>query len=473
MHISEKKLRHIRTWWSTCTARALHMQAFFLRHTHSDKQWIIILLVLAALLRLPLLGYPAFTQFDEVIYTNFTLHTLHHEPFFDIHPPLARIIYTEIARQQKPFTLQSLKMEAGQSFADFPYIAIRTFTAILGILLPLLIYWLGRRLGYTVYMAALPALFIIFDNAFITYARTILPDTLLVLMNFLAFGTAYVAIHTKTRARRIMLIIISSLAIGCALSIKWTSLGVLATVWLLFLAYRHIAPIFITGIIAGILYLVIFVGFFFYFPQGGKADPLLFAFNAPWVTNIHFPKPDHILSVMHFLPEIHRDMVRINNDTDVQKAILQAPSPLAWPVARTAIDFWKGDEPYAGKTIILQANAMLWLVTFFLFLCEVGFIIWHALVSRKWAIDRDETILLLGYLGNYLPFFLIHRPMYLYHYFTALIFLFLLVPKIAPRMIACIATLAKDKFFAKLFVGFLLLVIFMNFILLLPTTYGF
>ncbi len=474
MKISEQQLDKVRAWWSKLTNHTLRAQAFFLRHTATDKHWIIILLLLVSFLRLPLLEHPNRTQFDEVIYTNFTLRTLHHEPFFDIHPPLARIIYTEIARQEKPFAIESLKMESGQSFGDFPYITLRTFTAIIGTLLPLLIYWIGRKLGYSARMAALPALFIIFDNAFIVYARVILPDTLLVLMNFLAFGCAYMAMKSDTRRRRIILTTLSGIAIGIALAMKWTALGVLATIWLLFLAYRRIVPIFVTGIIAGFIYLAVFIGFFFYFPQGGRADPLLFAFNAPWVNNIHFPKPDNIINVARFLPEIHRDMVRINNDTNMQQAILQAPSPLAWPVARTAIDFWKEDPTSnSGKTIILEANAVLWLLTFFLFLFEIGFIAWHLVVSRKWVIDRDETILLLGYLGNYLPFFLIHRPMYLYHYFTALIFLFLLVPKIAPRMIACITTLAKDKFFAKLFAGFLLLVIFMNFILLLPATYGF
>jgi dolichyl-phosphate-mannose-protein mannosyltransferase len=92
--------------------------------------------------------------------------------------------------------------------------------------------------------------------------------------------------------------------------------------------------------------------------------------------------------------------------------------------------------------------------------------------TRKFPVGKDESILLAGYLFNYLPFFLIDRPMYLYHYFTALLFLVLLLPKVTPRIIDCLSLVTNDRLFARVFVVFATILLFVNAILLFPATYG-
>jgi dolichyl-phosphate-mannose-protein mannosyltransferase len=197
---------------------------------------------------------------------------------------------------------------------------------------------------------------------------------------------------------------------------------------------------------------------------------MLFSFNTSWVRDIEFPKGTSLSDVVTFLPEFHHVMLRANQDEGVAGVILQAPGPLAWAAGRSAIDFWIGPD---GKKIIFQANALLWSLAFLLFLFEIAWLCFMYKKERKWPIGRDETVLLAGYIMNYLPFFLIARPMYLYHYFTALILLFLLVPKIAPRMIDCLAKLSRDRLFAFTLAYFALFLCLVNFFLLLPTTYGF
>ena len=63
------------------------VKRFFLRHTATDVQWVIILLILASLLRLPFLNHPNDTVFDEVVYANYVTFQLEGHPYFDIHPP--------------------------------------------------------------------------------------------------------------------------------------------------------------------------------------------------------------------------------------------------------------------------------------------------------------------------------------------------------------------------------------------------
>jgi dolichyl-phosphate-mannose-protein mannosyltransferase len=438
--------------------------------TAHDHQWLFIILFCALLLRLPFIAHPDVTQFDEVTYVNFTLHTLHNQPFFDIHPPFLPMLFAAIARDAGPIAVFSIPEMTNQPFGDFPYVNLRYFTAFLGSLLPLLIYAVARILKYPPRSAALPALFIVIDSAFIIYSRTILPETLLLLLNFLALGSALAMFRVKHKKLSLTLLVAGSIAMGCALSVKWLALGMLATIWLLFLSERRYGAIVISGLITLLTYVTIFTAFFFYFPEGGHPDPMLPIYDTPLIQDISFPETDDLTHILTFLPKYHQTMLQVNNDEGIAAHTFPSPGPLTWPASRSSIDFWRGED---GKKITFQGNALLWMVSLLLLSFHVGWICWHVWNERKWSLEKDETILLVGYALNYLPFFFIHRPMYLYHYFTALIFLFLMIPKIAPRMIRCIAVVTKDRPFAVTLACFTLLLIALDLMLSLPIIYGF
>ncbi len=439
------------------------------RFTAYNYQCVFIILFLAMLLRLPFIAHPDHTQFDEVIYTSYTLHMIAGLPYFDIHPPLAKIVFAAIAGAQTPFVTKTITMDFAQPFGDFPYIAIRTFIAYMGILLPLIVYYIGRLLGYKPRVAMLPALFVVFDSALVIYSRVILPDMLLLVCNFTAFMTALAATKVKNEKHARYLIVGSGIALGLALSIKWTALGILLTMWALFIATRRFKEIFITGAIAALVYIAVFVSFFMYFPQGGFADSPTSSLDRPWVHEIKFPNTRSLPDVLRALPAYHQAMLYAGKDPDVLKETMSAPNPLSWPVAKSALIFWFDQN----NTIVLMGNSVLWVLVFFVFLFDLG---WTAAMYKtihKLPIAKDELILLAGYAFNYLPFFLIHRPMYVYHYFTALLFLFLLVPKVAPRILNCLSVLSRDRLFAYTFMTVALMSIFLNFVLTMPITYGY
>ncbi len=437
--------------------------------TTSDHRWVFVILTCALLLRLPMIAHPNVTQFDEVFYVNFVLHMLNQQPPFDIHPPLARIMFTEIARGAGSFGVSSIPVLPNQGFKDFPFIPLRLFVAFLGSLLPLLVYTIGRILNYRPRSAALPALFVVIDNAFIIYSRAILPDTILLFFNFLALGCAFAMIRVKSKRLSLILLITGSIAIGCALSIKWLALGVLATIWLLLLSERRYGALFASGVITLATYVLIFTSFFFYFPQGGHLDPMSTPYTTPLTQNITFPKTDHLKNVLEFLPKYHQLMLNADRDKEIAKHVLQGAGPLAWPTSLTSTTFWVDGH---GKGIVFQGNGLIWIVSFLLLLFHLGWICWHMKHKRKWPLDRDETILLAGYIFNYVPFFFIHRPMHLYHYFTALIFLFLMIPKIAPRMLDCIACCTRNRLIAVTLLYTTLFLIFIVFVVSIPLTYG-
>ena len=343
------------------------------------------------------------------------------------------MIFSEIARTALPFPLVTLINKPNQLFHDFPYVLLRTGVALFGILLPLLLYALLRTITVAPRMSGAIALLVVIDPALIIYSRFILPDMLLLVFEFLALLFAFAAVHTTSRQKALTYVLFGATALGFACGIKWTALAVFATIALLYLLSKRYAAIFISFVVVAFFYLVIFVSSMFYFPNGGKLDPMVAAYDTPYITNISFPTPPTVSHTIPFLIDYHHAILAANKDPEISAHILQGSNPLSWSTSKITYAFWKGTD---GNRIVLQGNVILWPILFFCFLFEATWIAAKFFHSRIWPIGRDETVLLAGYVMNYLPFFVIDRPMHLYHYLTALIFLFLLIPKILPRVLA-------------------------------------
>jgi len=467
------RLKNILDGLTGCTQ---NIRAWVKRRTEKDAPVIFLILVLAVILRVPFLSHPDRTVFDEVVYANFATYIVHEAPFFDIHPPLARMLFAEVARRGETFSGEVLRVETGQPFGNFPYVALRSFVALFGVLLPLLIYSAGRLLGYAPRVAMIPALFVIFDNALTVYSRVILPDMLLLVFGFSGLIAAFAATKKRAVWQRLALTILAGSLIGLAVSVKWTALGIFGIVALCFLLSRMYWEVVLSALFVALVYVSVFCAFVLYFPQGGKMDPILPPYDVPLVTTLKFPREHSPQAIGIFLLRYHGVMLETNRDPGITSEVMSAPGSLAWSVAKSSILFWEDSASggnNGGRAITLTGNSLLWFVVFFALLFELTWIFFHIVRERRWPIDNNESILLAGYVMNYLPFFFIHRSMYLYHYFTALIFLFLIVPRITPRIIDCIARLSHDRLLAEtllLFIGFLIL---LNFFLLSPVTYGF
>ena len=94
----------------------------------------------------------------------------------------------------------------------------------------------------------------------------------------------------------------------------------------------------------------------------------------------------------------------------------------SWPIAKRSMGFWsptrRGQEP--ERWIVLSANPIVWWGALFGMLAVA-----LAAIQRRRELEQCRMALLFlasGYALNFLPFAFIRRPMYLYHYFFALIF---------------------------------------------------
>ena len=199
----------------------------------------------------------------------------------------------------------------------------------------------------------------------------------------------------------------------------------------------------------------------------GSDDP----FNVPFITEPAFPHGGNIQEELAFLPVLHGIILRTNTDKVIMSQVFHSKSAYLWPFGRSGILFWHSEKTNA--LISLTGNVVVWSIAFLLFLYECIFILRMFLRKTLAECDDYEIFLVAGYLINFLPFLFIDRPMYLYHYFTALLFLFLLVPKILPRLSRDLISFTGRKKFPLILLAVIVTFSALCFITLLPTTYGF
>jgi len=150
-----------------------------------EKLPLIILLVLALATRFVFLDYPSEVVFDEVHFGKFVSAYFNHQYYFDIHPPLGKLMIAGFS--------SLLGFQPGQAFGQIgeqanarQLFVLRFLPALFGALLPLVFYAIVRVLGGSKKAAFLAGFLIIFDNAFLVESKFILVDSFLFLFGFLS-----------------------------------------------------------------------------------------------------------------------------------------------------------------------------------------------------------------------------------------------------------------------------------------------
>jgi dolichyl-phosphate-mannose--protein O-mannosyl transferase len=180
----------------------------------------------AALFRLPGLGYPAEEYFDEVYHAKTALQYLRGEPPTEwVHPPTAKLL-----------------IAVGVALFGYAPWAWRLAPAIAGTLLAPVFFLLARRVLPTERAALLATALLLLDGVYLVQSRVAMTNVFAVLFQLLA---ALLVVRAAT-AERLVLGSMSAagLALGLALSTRWTSLfawGFLGLVFVAARARRHAA----------------------------------------------------------------------------------------------------------------------------------------------------------------------------------------------------------------------------------------
>ncbi|BEJ14723.1 hypothetical protein CspHIS471_0404900 [Cutaneotrichosporon sp. HIS471] len=155
------------------------------------------LTALAFIVRFWRIAHPDEVVFDEVHFGGFASQYLRREYYFDVHPPLAKML-NALSGWFVGFDGSFDFANIGDSYPEHnvPYVGMRAFVAIMGAVTVPVVYATMRESGYPIAIAAFSALLILFDNGHVTQTRLILLDAALVLFMALSLF-CYVKFHQQ------------------------------------------------------------------------------------------------------------------------------------------------------------------------------------------------------------------------------------------------------------------------------------
>ena len=165
------------------------------------KEWllIVILLLAANITRFYHFGQPNQIVFDEVYFPKFATDYFKGAYYFDIHPPLAKLMMAGSAKLfgislPTNFAFKNIS----QTYPDNSYKFLRLIVSIFGVFLILGVYFLTKELFRNKWPAFLAGLFAVFDNALLVQSRVILTD--IFLLAFGVLGLTFLFISRRKRS---------------------------------------------------------------------------------------------------------------------------------------------------------------------------------------------------------------------------------------------------------------------------------
>jgi dolichyl-phosphate-mannose-protein mannosyltransferase len=376
---------------------------------------LIALLALSLVVHFAWFGHPNTTVFDEVHFGKFISAYFTHEYYFDIHPPLGKLIlagWGKLWGFRPGFSFAQI----GDVFPDRTYLALRFLPTLAGVLLPLVIYGLARQLKMSRAASLFAGALIALDNALLVQSRLILLDSFLLLFGFSA---VYCYLRWRSSSStNYWLLVASGILGGMAMSIKWTGATFLALIVILealrlwhdrhHVAIRRsaLAPLAALVAIPFLIYYAAFAAHFALLTKPGPGD----AFMSP-----QFRQGE--LSTAEKFTELNAQMYDSNQR-------LTATHPYSskwytWPFMVRPIFYWVKDS----SRIYLLGNPVVWWGS----TIALAVALVELLAAGIRRANRTLIIMIGAWAMNLLPFIGISRVMFLYHYFTALIWAVLIM----------------------------------------------
>ncbi|KDQ61723.1 glycosyltransferase family 39 protein [Jaapia argillacea MUCL 33604] len=195
----------------------------FLDSEQASIAMVGVLTALAFALRFYKINNPDEVVFDEVHFGKFASHYIQREYYFDVHPPLAKLLFG-LAGWFVGFDGQFQFENIGDSYTEnhVPYVGMRALPAILGSLTVPIVYAIMKESGYSTIVAAFSACIVLFDNAHVAQSRLILLDATLIFFMSLT-------IYSYIRFRKLRYLEFSSewwtwlIATGVFMACTWAS----------------------------------------------------------------------------------------------------------------------------------------------------------------------------------------------------------------------------------------------------------
>lgn len=418
---------------------------------------LILLTALSLLTHLAFFGYPSAVVFDE-LYNGSFISAYHTGSFyFDIHPPLAKIISKFFGYLVGiPYNVD---FGAIGNALPQEIILLRVLPVIAGIILPLIIYLICQQLNLSKIASFTAGMLMVLENSLIVQSRFILFDSIMLLFGFSAI--LLYLIYVKDDKRWYLLIFSVLLAAG-AYSIKWTGLA-----FPLFIIIFEIVrtrkflntakTVLVYGIIGLFFYMSVFAIHFAYLDHTGHGDAFMTDRFQKTLIGSSYENDASLKPKGFFGKFIELNLQMYDANKTLNATHMYASKWHTWPLMLKPVFYWQS-TPTAGHYIYLLGNPFIyWLGTL-----SIISLIFHSIFKKH---NRKIPLLILaGFLVNFIPFIFISRVMFLYHYEAALIFSII-------AMVFLIDQIKKEK--NKIIISSSIIVISLTvFIYFSPLTYG-
>ncbi|GMM35398.1 dolichyl-phosphate-mannose-protein mannosyltransferase [Saccharomycopsis crataegensis] len=198
--------------------------------TSKNEKFVIAALVLfTTVVRFYKLSYPDSVVFDEVHFGGFARKYILGNFFMDVHPPLAKMLYAAVGYILGFNGSFEFKNIGDVYPSSVPYVGMRAFPAALGVGTVLFSYLTLRASGCRIATALLTAVLLTIENANTTISRYILLDSpLLFFIAASVYSLKRFENETPFSCKWYKSLILSGIALGCAVSSKWVGLFTIA-----------------------------------------------------------------------------------------------------------------------------------------------------------------------------------------------------------------------------------------------------
>lgn len=206
------------------------------RFNITQTQWITlaVIVVVAAYIRLWRLSNPSQIVFDEVHFGKFAGKYINGTYFFDVHPPLAKMMLAatgKLGGYDGKFDFKAIGLD--YIAANVPYVFMRLMPALLGLAMVPITYITLAALGHAADACALGSVLVIFENALLTQSRLIMLDAALIFftgLTVMTWALFFTENHRPFGNKWWTYLLLTGVNMGNALSCKWVGLFLVATI---------------------------------------------------------------------------------------------------------------------------------------------------------------------------------------------------------------------------------------------------